>query len=82
MSMRGIALMILFIMFFGVSDTLSQIVLQRCDRTNLWTGSNAITADGMDKKEGLLRFHLQEAEPIGSPRLFPRYIRVSANLLI
>jgi hypothetical protein len=51
--MRGIALMILFIMFFGVSDTLSQIVLQRCDRTNLWTGSNAITADGMDKKEGL-----------------------------
>jgi hypothetical protein len=53
MSMRGIALMILFIMFFGVSDTLSQIVLQRCDRTNLWTGSNAITADGMDKKEGL-----------------------------
>ena len=36
-----------------VSETKSQVVLQRCDRTNLWTGSNDLTADSGDKKEGI-----------------------------
>ncbi|OFY63539.1 MAG: hypothetical protein A2Y71_07785 [Bacteroidetes bacterium RBG_13_42_15] len=30
----------------------SQIVLQRCDITNLWKGSNSITSDFAEKKEG------------------------------
>ena len=30
----------------------AQVVLQRCDRTNLWTGANTITVDQSDKKEG------------------------------
>lgn len=30
----------------------AQVVLQRCDRANLWTGSNTITVDQSDMKEG------------------------------
>jgi hypothetical protein len=31
----------------------AQVVLQRCDRTNLWGSSNTLTADSDDKKEGM-----------------------------
>ncbi len=35
------------------TETQAQIVLQRCDRTNLWTGSNPLSVDSGDKKEGM-----------------------------
>lgn len=35
------------------SETKSQVVLQRCDITNLWTGSNNLSVDNGDKKEGI-----------------------------
>ena len=37
----------------------AQVFIQRCDRTNLWTGSNTLTVDNVDKKEGIasLRFN-------------------------
>ena len=33
------------IFLFWASETQSQVVLQRCDRTNLWTGSNTLSVD-------------------------------------
>ncbi len=48
-----------FCMLFGLSTFLqAQVVIQRCDKTNLWTGSNPITLDPSDRKEGAasLRF--------------------------
>ena len=46
-------LMVSFIFLFMISETNSQVVLQRCDRTNLWTGSNSLSVDSGDKKEGV-----------------------------
>lgn len=40
-------------MLFTAAETKSQVVLQRCDRTNLWTGSNILSVDNGDKKEGI-----------------------------
>ncbi|HEC43341.1 MAG TPA: T9SS type A sorting domain-containing protein [Bacteroides sp.] len=51
--MVRICLIISFISFFMFSETKSQVVLQRCDRTNLWTGSNSLSVDNGDKKEGI-----------------------------
>ena len=46
-------MLILFFVFSLAAETKSQVFLQRCDRTNLWTGSNALTVDSGDKKEGI-----------------------------
>ena len=35
-----------------VNKMQAQVVLQRCDRTNLWSGSNSLSTDVIDKKEG------------------------------
>jgi len=39
--------------FLILSEAQSQVMLQRCDRTNLWTGSNPLSVDTGDKKEGI-----------------------------
>jgi len=54
MTMMGITrLSAAFLLCFGLLTTLqSQVVLQRCDLANRWTGSNPITRDGAEKKEG------------------------------
>ena len=51
--MVRIGLMVSIIFLVLVSETKSQVVLQRCDRTNLWTGSNTLSVDSGDKKEGI-----------------------------
>jgi len=40
-------------LFLLVAGTSAQVTLQRCDRTNLWGGSNSLTVDNTDKKEGV-----------------------------
>jgi hypothetical protein len=51
--MTRIWLVFTFIFLSMVSETKSQVVLQRCDRTNLWSGSNSLSVDNGDKKEGI-----------------------------
>ncbi len=51
--MRKTNLVIAFLMVAMMSGSKAQVVLQRCDRTNLWSGSNTITADNTDMKEGI-----------------------------
>ncbi len=41
-----------FLLLFFV-QLQGQIVLQRCDRSNLWSGSNQITTDHTNRKEGI-----------------------------
>lgn len=51
--MRKNKLICTFLLFAMLAGAQAQVVLQRCDRANLWTGSNAISADSDDKKEGI-----------------------------
>ncbi|MDX2431838.1 MAG: T9SS type A sorting domain-containing protein [Bacteroides sp.] len=46
-------LVVSFIFLLMVPETMSQVILQRCDMSNLWTGSNGLTVDSGDKKEGV-----------------------------
>ena len=56
--MQILRIVVSLILVVFVSELRSQVVLQRCDRTNLWSGSNTLSVDQSDKKEGLasLRF--------------------------
>ena len=42
-----------FFLIFSTSVLKGQIILQRCDVTNLWEGSNAISVNTEEKKEGV-----------------------------
>src|SRR6056297_3009491 len=50
MKKRNVTSTLLLLGFLAASQ--GQVVLQRCDRANLWNGSNAITVDQGDAKEG------------------------------
>jgi hypothetical protein len=56
--MRRIWIPYLILLLFVASAMQAQVVLQRCDIKNLWTGSNTLSIDNADKKEGAasLRF--------------------------
>ncbi len=51
--MRKSSLIISCLLFVFMAGSQAQVVLQRCDRTNLWSGSNLLTVDNTDKKEGV-----------------------------
>jgi hypothetical protein len=52
--MKYTRLLVTVLVLFGWLTCMeSQVVLQRCDRTNLWTGSNPLSVDSDDKKEGI-----------------------------
>ncbi len=50
--MRKIFLISFCLLFVLMSGIKAQVVLQRCDRTNLWTGSNPLSLDPVDRIEG------------------------------
>ncbi len=51
--MRKFSLISTCFLFVLLAGSHAQVVLQRCDRTNLWSGSNSLTVDNTDKKEGV-----------------------------
>lgn len=51
--MKILKITIPFLLLLFLSELDAQLVLQRCDRTNLWSGSNSLSTDTNDKKEGI-----------------------------
>ena len=51
--MQPVRIVVLLILVLLAPELKSQVVLQRCDRTNLWSGSNTLLVDNVDKMEGI-----------------------------
>ena len=61
---------ILLVLITLSSESRSQVFLQRCDRTNRWTGSNNIYTDSGEKKEGIASIGFNGNGPVWFAKSF------------